>query len=272
MQRVLSGAILGAATGAAVWFLGTIPLLAIAEAVLLLAFLEYAALAERLNARVPKIASGAASMLTCAAMASPGAPVQGVLMAAMLGLGTLVLGSRRAGIDALHDISASLLPALYLGLPLGALVATHDAAGREAALLLMLTIVVSDTAQYYSGRTFGRRPLAPAISPAKTVEGALGGVVFGTTVMVLFGRWWLPDVGVMWRVGLGAAVVVLGIVGDLFESLIKRGAGVKDASGLIPGHGGVLDRIDGLLFAAPMYYVFVKYVVVSGQWSVAGGR
>ena len=181
-------------------------------------------------------------------------------MAAVLGLGALVLGSGRAGHDALHDMSASLLPALYLGLPLGALVATHDAAGREASFLLLLTVVVSDTAQYYSGRAFGRRLLAPAISPKKTVEGALGGVVFGTAAMVLFGRWWLPEVGVPWRVGLGVAVVVLGIIGDLFESLIKRGAGVKDASGLIPGHGGVLDRIDALLFAAPMYYVFVTYV------------
>ena len=260
MQRVLSGTIPGAAIVAAVWFLGTIPLLVIAEGVLLLAFLEYAALAERLNARVPKVASGAASMLTCAAMALPGSPIQAVLMTAMLGLGTLVLGSRRAAIDALHDLSASLLPVLYLGLPLGALVATRDAAGREAALLLLVTIVVSDTAQYYSGRAFGRRPLAPAISPAKTVEGALGGVVVGTTALALVGRWWLPDVGVLWRVGLGAAVVVSGIIGDLFESLIKRGAGVKDASSLIPGHGGVLDRIDALLFAAPMYYLFVKYV------------
>lgn len=260
MQRVLSGAVLGVAVGAAIWFLEPIPLLAIAEIVLLLGFLEYAALAERLNARVPKVASGAASMLTCAAMASSGAPVQVVLMAAMLGLGALVLGSGRSGVEALHDISTSLLPPLYLGLPLGALVATREAAGREALLLLLLTVVVSDTAQYYCGRIFGRRLLAPAISPKKTVEGALGGIVLGTATIVLAGRWWLPNAGLMWRAGLGLAIVMIGIVGDLFESLIKRGAGVKDASRLIPGHGGVLDRIDALLFAAPVYYMFVKYV------------
>jgi len=260
MQRVLSGAVLGAAVGAAIWFLGPIPLLAVAEGVLLLAFLEYAALAERLQARVPKIATGAAAMLTCAAMASPGAPVHVVLMAAVLGLGALVVGSGRVGVDALHDVSASLLAPLYLGLPLGALVATHEAAGREAPLLLVLTVVVSDSAQYYCGRAFGRRPLAPAISPNKTVEGALGGVILGTATLVLVGQWWLPSMGFLWRAGLGLAIVALGIIGDLFESLIKRGAGVKDASSLIPGHGGMLDRIDALLFAAPVYYLFVKYV------------
>jgi phosphatidate cytidylyltransferase len=250
---------------AAVWFLGSAPLLAIAEVVLLLAFLEYAALAERLGVRVAKVPSAAAAMLACAAMAVPGAPVEVVLMAAVLALGALVLATGRAGGEALHDVAVSLLPTLYLGLPLGALLATHAAAGRGAALLLLLTVIVSDTAQYYSGRAFGRRLLAPAISPKKTVEGALGGVVFGTVTMVLVGRWWLPGATFLWRVGLGFAVVVLGIVGDLFESLIKRGAGVKDASSVIPGHGGVLDRIDALLFASPVYYMFVKYVVANAQ-------
>jgi phosphatidate cytidylyltransferase len=260
LTRVVSGVILAGLMIAAIWLLGVGPLVLIAEAVLLLAFLEYAALAERLNVRVPKMPAGAAAVLTCAAMAFPGGSADVVLMAAVVGLGALVLGSGRGGADALHDFAGSLLPSLYLGLPLGALIATREIAGREATLLLLVTVIVSDTAQYYSGRAFGRRLLAPAVSPKKTVEGALGGVIGGTATMVIVGRWWLPGVHPLWLAGIGFALVVLGIVGDLFESLIKRGAGVKDASSLIPGHGGVLDRIDALLFAAPMYYVFVKYV------------
>jgi phosphatidate cytidylyltransferase len=260
MPRVLSGAVMGAAMAAAVWWLGSLALLAIAELVLVAAFVEYAAIAERLNARVPRVPAAVAAMLTCAAMAVPGQPVGVVLMAAVPALGVAVLGSGRASADTLHDMAAALLPALYLGLPLGALVATHAEAGRGETLLLLATVVVSDTAQYYTGRTFGRRLLAPAISPKKTVEGAVGGLAFGAAAVVVIGTWWLPAVGPVARGALGLVVAALGIVGDLFESLLKRGAGVKDASSLIPGHGGVLDRVDALLFAAPAYYVFVKYV------------
>jgi phosphatidate cytidylyltransferase len=124
----------------------------------------------------------------------------------------------------------------------------------------MLTVMVSDTAQYYTGRLFGTRPLAPAISPKKTVEGAVGGFVFGTALFVSAGAWWVPGMPILFRIGLGLAVVALGIGGDLFESMLKRSAGVKDSSALIPGHGGVLDRIDALLFAAPVYYIVLKYV------------
>jgi phosphatidate cytidylyltransferase len=124
----------------------------------------------------------------------------------------------------------------------------------------MLTVIASDTGQYYTGRLFGRRPLAPAVSPKKTIEGAVGGFVFGTLVMAVLGGWWLPVAPLPVRAALGAAVVALGIAGDLFESMLKRSAGVKDSSSLIPGHGGVLDRIDALLFAAPVYYIVLKHV------------
>jgi phosphatidate cytidylyltransferase len=127
-------------------------------------------------------------------------------------------------------------------------------------LLLLIVIVVSDSAQYYTGRAFGRRPLSPAISPKKTTEGAIGGVVFGTMAMMVGGHY-VFAASPLWLLALlGAAISLLGIVGDLFESLLKRSAGVKDSSNLIPGHGGVLDRIDSWLFAAPVYYVFVRFV------------
>jgi phosphatidate cytidylyltransferase len=125
---------------------------------------------------------------------------------------------------------------------------------------MMLTVFVSDTAQYYSGRAFGKHPLAPAISPKKTVEGAIGGLVLGSLFLTVVGRWWLPSAPAVARAVLGFAIVIAGIAGDLFESMLKRSAGVKDSSALIPGHGGILDRIDALLFAAPVYYIVLKYV------------
>src|SRR4029079_17949259 len=99
----------------------------------------------------------------------------------------------------------------YLGLSTGALIAVREIRGKEALALLMLTIIVSDTAQYYSGRTFGRRLLAPVISPKKTVEGAIGGFVFGSIFMAIAGAWWLATAPVALRVVLGAAIVALGI-------------------------------------------------------------
>jgi phosphatidate cytidylyltransferase len=100
-------------------------------------------------------------------------------------------------------------------------------------------------------------PLAPAISPKKTREGAVGGVVVATAFMALVGPFFLP-LPRAWLVALGVAVAIAGICGDLFESRLKRAAGMKDSSSIIPGHGGVLDRIDALLFAAPVFYFFLE--------------
>ena len=100
-------------------------------------------------------------------------------MTALVALGALTLTAWNGGRDALGLAAASLFPSLYLGLPLGAMIVIRETRGRDVLFLLMLTVVVSDTAQYYSGRAFGRRPLAPKVSPKKTVEGAVGGLVFG---------------------------------------------------------------------------------------------
>ena len=261
MIRVLSGAALIVFAVLVVWFAPTVLFVAAGEALLLLAFIEYLKLAGASGFSVPPVVAGLATALTCAAFAgSYSIGLDMVLMTAFVVLGAMALPRWRGGADALGHAAASLFPLFYLGLPIGALIAIRETRGREALFLLMLTVIVSDTAQYYTGRMFGRRLLAPAISPKKTIEGAAGGFVFGTLLLAAVGSWWLPAVPLPVRVALGAAVVALGIVGDLFESMLKRSAGVKDSSALIPGHGGVLDRIDALLFAAPLYYIVVKYL------------
>ena len=160
----------------------------------------------------------------------------------------------------IQQASTGVLAAVYIGMPLGMLVAVQALQSWPATLLLLGTIVVSDSSQYYVGRMFGRRPLAPAISPKKTMEGAIGGLIFGTAFMVFAGAKMLPFTGYAPLFVLGILVVGLGICGDLFESRLKRAAGVKDSSSLIPGHGGVLDRIDALLFAVPPFYLFVRNI------------
>jgi len=188
-----------------------------------------------------------------------GVALDAVLVSGLVALAASTLGASRGERGALGRASAAVFPMLYLGLPIGSMIAIRAEAGREALFLLMLTVMASDTAQYYTGRALGRRLLAPAISPKKTVEGAIGGFVSGGLLLAIAGAWWLPGFPIGFRALLGMAVVALGIAGDLFESMLKRSAGVKDSSALIPGHGGVLDRIDALLFAAPVYYVVLKY-------------
>jgi phosphatidate cytidylyltransferase len=259
MTRVLSALVLLPIVIGSVWFLPPIVTLALALVAAWLAFLEYAAIAAALGAHVPRAVSGAAVLAACAAVGA-GVPADIVLMTALIAIGALAVASGQPGPAILRDTSAALLPVLYIGLPLGALAAVRVLGGREAVLLLMVTIIISDSAQYYTGRAFGRRPLAPSISPKKTLEGAVGGLVFGTAAIVIGGRIVFPTASMPMLVLVGASIAALGIVGDLFESLLKRSAGVKDSGALIPGHGGVLDRIDSWLFAAPVYYVFVKYL------------
>lgn len=260
MTRVLSALVLLPIVIGTVWFLPPVGTLVLALVAAALAFIEYAAIAQALGVFVPRVFTGAATLAACAAVGGGYVAVEVVLLTALLGIGALAVGSGQPGPAILRDAAASMFGIVYVGLPLGALAAVRVLGGREAVLLLMATIVVSDSAQYYTGRALGRRPLAPSISPKKTVEGAMGGVVLGAAAMVLGGMWVFPAANLVLLVLASAAIVALGITGDLFESLLKRSAGVKDSSSLIPGHGGVLDRIDALLFAAPVFYFFLRVI------------
>jgi phosphatidate cytidylyltransferase len=188
-----------------------------------------------------------------------GVPLALVLAPALLVAAAAAIGRGRADEDALRLVAVTLCPLHYLALPLGLAAALHSDRGPLALFVPFLAVVVSDSAQYYAGRAFGRRKLAPVISPKKTVEGAIGGLVAGAAITPVLYRVVDPQAPVWLLVVLGLLIAIVGIVGDLFESLLKRSAGVKDSSHLIPGHGGILDRIDALLFVFPAYYLFLVY-------------
>ncbi len=135
--------------------------------------------------------------------------------------------------------------------------------GREAVFFLFVVVWASDIAAMFSGKAWGKRKLAPTISPGKTVEGAIGGILAGAlagVVAVLCVE--VPGVGPWRAIPLSIFIGLFALVGDLAESALKRAAREKDASAIIPGHGGVLDRVDGLLVAGPAFYY---YLYLSGS-------
>lgn len=133
------------------------------------------------------------------------------------------------------------------------------AEGTRWIFFILLVNAADDTAAYYSGRRFGRHKLYAAVSPKKTLEGSAGGLLAGTAVGVIFGTLFLERVGTGEILLLSGFLAAVGQVGDLVESMIKRISGKKDASNLLPGHGGVLDRLDSLLFAFPVTYFYVVW-------------
>jgi phosphatidate cytidylyltransferase len=269
MTRLISAAILIAVVlGVLIW----LPLWATAGLAALVAALgaaEVAVFASRSGGRV------SVAFVACAAAAMSLSFVLGelrgldaaetvlpaILLAALVVGGTLMLALGPPDATTLARAATMVMAPMYVGLPLGAIVWVRCALGAPATLWMLGTVVVSDSAQYYTGRALGRRKLAPAISPAKTVEGAVGGLVAAAAVAFFIGPRVMPGLSPVGAALTGLALATAGIAGDLFESLLKRGVGVKDSSALIPGHGGVLDRIDAQLFAAPVFYLIVRYVV-----------
>jgi phosphatidate cytidylyltransferase len=158
-------------------------------------------------------------------------------------------------------VGSTILGSAWIGLGLGSLLVLREmhTEGRLIAFTVVITVFVADTAAYFTGRLIGRHKLAPSLSPKKTWEGLIGGAIAGifTTFVALYDT---RDhyLSVPQSLVLGAIVVAAAVVGDLFESALKRDLDVKDTGRLLGGHGGVLDRIDALLFAAPAAFFIVR--------------
>lgn len=172
--------------------------------------------------------------------------------------------------SAINNLGATLLGLMYIGLFGSSLLGireifTFNGENYYQGGLLIISVLASiwicDSAAFFAGTAFGKHKLYPRVSPKKSWEGAIFGFIFAILTMVLakilvldFLRW--PDIAI-----IGLIVGVIGQIGDLVESLIKRDAGVKDSSPLIPGHGGVFDRFDSLLFTSPVIYIYLLYIL-----------
>ena len=158
------------------------------------------------------------------------------------------------------SVGATLAGVMYVAFLGGHLVAVRMGFYQELSADLLsfffLVLMGSDTGAYYTGRALGRHKLAPSISPGKTWEGAVGGMIASLAMAALAHYWFFPQLPLKVALPLAAVMNILGVVGDLTESALKRGAGAKDAAQILPGHGGLLDRLDSLLFNAPVIYYF----------------
>jgi phosphatidate cytidylyltransferase len=255
--RIIAGTLLGVAAIALIWaggpwFFGAIVVLAV------MGLSEF----YRITARYrPVTLAGFVALL--AALFSAWADSLGLVLGSLalslvLAFALSLIGGPRPQVTA--RISATVLGVVYIGIGFATLVLMR---GLDHGLALVLTVVfgtwASDTVAYFTGRFFGQTPMTPRLSPKKTWEGFVGGVI-GTLVLVEFIGLY-TFLSPLESLELGAIIALVAPVGDLFESLIKRDADIKDAGSFIPGHGGILDRFDALLFVSSAAYLFATEVL-----------
>jgi len=177
--------------------------------------------------------------------------------AVVLAVGAILAAPVWRGTVASEAAATTLLAVMYIGWLLGYGILLHASPrGDELMLFLVGVTWVGETMAYLVGSTIGRHKLAPVVSPRKTVEGAAAQVIASVVMAMVLRVWLLPSCSLTVAVAGGMLLGVTGQVGDLAESAIKRSVGTKESGGLIPGHGGVLDRIDSLLFNLPAFYYF----------------
>jgi phosphatidate cytidylyltransferase len=180
------------------------------------------------------------------------------LLATLVCITAVPLLSRSSLEQSLRDGAMTLFGVLYLGLTLGMLSMTRLLPQGEWLIFFLLLVTwASDTGAYYVGTLYGRHRLAPTISPKKTVEGLVGGLI-AAIIAGYIARWWfLPELSGLDCLILAILLTIAGLWGDLAESAMKRTVGMKDSGGILPGHGGMLDRLDSLLFATPVFYYYI---------------
>ena len=279
--RVLSALVALPVLYAAVRYLPLFLFAGLVAVVVLLAQLEFyrlvlgpAAPAGAWSARYPTMALGAAFGVGVVVMAYHQAwdtALPFLITALVMTMGGATLWFGKDLHFALTDVALAVFGVWYVAWLLGHLVVLRGLRGGDWLVLFVLWVTwIGDSAAYYVGRAVGRTPLAPRVSPKKTRAGAVGGVVGSAVAALVAATWFLDELSWLEAVGLGLGGGLAGMIGDLVESMFKRSAGVKDSGGLIPAHGGLLDKVDGLLFTVPLFYYYLVWVKGYGAHGMAG--
>ena len=246
----------------------------LAAAAMVLGLWEFYLLAKKLQLK-PDPAAGylaGAAIVTISVQRDPAVYVLLVqFVIIVLTAGTMIAATLRGAPfeKMIGSVGATILGVLYIPFLGSHLIAIRT--GFEPALsahllsFFFLVLMGADAGAYYTGRALGKHKLAPSISPGKTWEGVVGGVVAALAMGALAHFWFFRELPLKFILPLALVMTVLGIFGDLAESALKRGAGAKDAAKLLPGHGGLLDRLDSLLFNAPLIYYFASFYFHSNR-------
>jgi phosphatidate cytidylyltransferase len=277
--RILTAAVLIPAVLGVIWWGSPALVTAFAALVVLLALLEFFALGERVGLRgyrfwtcIVAVAMVFEQWLASQTARTPLSPhiemlyqpagfilsLQFLMIVFVIGAAALAVFGRTALSDILPDLSISSAALLFIAIPFSAAIRI-DAISPRLLLFALVLIWVGDTFAYFTGRWFGRWKLAPQLSPSKTWEGAAANLLGSLLVALVFTRWvGIPKIHMLLMAGLAN---VAGQIGDLLESAYKRCAGSKDSGSLLPGHGGILDRIDALILSLPVVWYYLQLVL-----------
>ncbi len=281
-KRILTAALLIPAIVALVWFAPTSVVSVAAAAVMLLALLELFSLGDRVGLHGHRIWTGLCALavfftqwltsaeqtfslagglrLMRASDAMSTTSIEWILMVFVLGSTAIVLFGRQPVVESFGGLSVSAAAMVFLVLPFSTVIRIHGVprVGRQLLLFTLVLVWAGDTLAYFVGRSIGRYPMAPHLSPKKTWEGAVANLA-GSVIVALVAQRWLA-VPLRHLIGMALLANIAGQGGDLLESAYKRSAGLKDSGGLLPGHGGMLDRIDALILAAPVVWYYFNWL------------
>jgi phosphatidate cytidylyltransferase len=283
LARILTACVLIPLAVVLVWWGPPLLLAAVAAIVALLAMLEFFNLGDRVGMRSFRKWTTLCAVALFYAQYSQGliethpfgrgvsivqvravgsVSIQAIFLIFIFGAGAIVMAMRRPLHESLQSLSISSAGLLFIAFPFSFLVRFDEMSrtGRALILFTLVLIWVGDTFAYFAGKAIGRFPMAPALSPKKTWEGAFANLIGSLLVAIGFSYWLQIDVWTL--VAIAAAANVAGQMGDLLESAYKRSANVKDSGGLLPGHGGMLDRIDSLILASPVVWAAYQWLTM----------